>query len=91
MFNPLIFLAFLCREQPPSGGCVLKLLNGNYWKVESKAAAFGRLCVETNVLTKQDYLNLAAAFGRLCVETMRAIKLELMQQAAAFGRLCVET
>ena len=27
MFNPLIFLAFLCREQPPSRGCVLKLGN----------------------------------------------------------------
>ena len=25
MFNTLIFLAFLDREQPPSRGCVLKL------------------------------------------------------------------
>ena len=25
MFNTLIFLAFLCREQPPLRGCVLKL------------------------------------------------------------------
>ena len=25
MFNLLIFLAFLCREQPPPRGCVLKL------------------------------------------------------------------
>ena len=37
----------LKQEQPPSGGCVLKrTLLTRYWK-KSKAAAFGRLCVET--------------------------------------------
>ena len=40
----------LCLKwQPPSGGCVLKL---NFWifKCSSyRAAAFGRLCVETNL------------------------------------------
>ena len=33
--------------QPPSGGCVLKLLKRYLWAVKAKAAAFGRLCVET--------------------------------------------
>ena len=36
------------NEQPPSGGCVLKQ---NYFSggvVMDRAAAFGRLCVETN-------------------------------------------
>ena len=71
MFNLLIFLAFLCREQPPSGGCVLKLSIGAKANQTDWAAAFGRLCVETyfiDPLTKQ--LKKAAAFGRLCVETI---------------------
>ena len=33
------------------------------------AAAFGRLCVETQTPSNQAQLLLAAAFGRLCVET----------------------
>ena len=34
-------------EQPPSGGCVLKLLPLHGMKPMLCAAAFGRLCVET--------------------------------------------
>ena len=34
-------------EQPPSGGCVLKLLLKSLAKFIYFAAAFGRLCVET--------------------------------------------
>ena len=70
MFNTLIFLAFLCREQPPSGGCVLKRLVESASISSSKAAAFGRLCVETvKVINNGEPVN-AAAFGRLCVETL---------------------
>ncbi len=34
--------------QPPSGGCVLKPRGRREYKMKSAAAAFGRLCVETN-------------------------------------------
>ena len=34
-------------------------------------AAFGRLCVETQMMDYYFYLGLPAAFGRLCVETIR--------------------
>ena len=47
MFNSLIFLAFLCGEQPPSGGCVLKQIIDVTKLPFEQAAAFGRLCVET--------------------------------------------
>ena len=33
--------------QPPSGGCVLKLLYHRSYTSRAVAAAFGRLCVET--------------------------------------------
>ena len=35
------------REQPPSGGCVLKLNTSGIGAVAIGTAAFGRLCVET--------------------------------------------
>ena len=35
------------HQQPPSGGCVLKLFRGYALVEEMRAAAFGRLCVET--------------------------------------------
>ena len=58
---------------------------------KGKAAAFGRLCVETcgNEYVGQK-LN-AAAFGRLCVETKVYAPQLMISVAAAFGRLCVET
>ena len=34
-----------------------------------RAAAFGRLCVETDYVTIRSAVKSAAAFGRLCVET----------------------
>ena len=36
---------------------------------EEFAAAFGRLCVETRLISAIANLASAAAFGRLCVET----------------------
>ena len=56
--------------QPPPRGCVLKqdglddAANGRY------AAAFSRLCVETNMLKHAKSATKAAAFSRLCVETI---------------------
>ena len=36
-----------CIKQPPSGGCVLKLVSEKSLLAFGLAAAFGRLCVET--------------------------------------------
>ena len=56
------------------------------------AAAFGRLCVETNFSVCSNHKAVAAAFGRLCVETILKVPSQNpVYWAAAFGRLCVET
>ena len=42
------YAVIVYREiQPPSGGCVLKLLQIYAFQTAKKPAAFGRLCVET--------------------------------------------
>ena len=43
-----ISLKFRARQQPPSGGCVLKHFTMNLKRTDDPAAAFGRLCVETS-------------------------------------------
>ena len=53
-------------------------------------AAFGRLCVETEVEKKAKEMGVPAAFGRLCVETDGFFR-GFIADPAAFGRLCVET
>ena len=55
--------------QPPSGGCVLKLGLSRLVISGEQAAAFGRLCVETESRLNAYLFCFAAAFGRLCVET----------------------
>ena len=59
--------------QPPSGGCVLKLSQNEWFYSIYLAAAFGRLCVET--FTHDDSVSdeQPAAFGRLCVETTKIL------------------
>ena len=79
------------RAQPPSGGCVLKLAGNNSLKLLFWPAAFGRLCVETDIDGYFWPSKLPAAFGRLCVETMRDAISRSISNPAAFGRLCVET
>ena len=59
--------------QPPSGGCVLKPQIPELLEQKPKAAAFGRLCVETICCEVKFVFCGAAAFGRLCVETIRPI------------------
>ena len=56
--------------QPPSGGCVLKQIYLEAAKATIEAAAFGRLCVETQSKEQAAQAIIAAAFGRLCVETI---------------------
>ena len=78
-------------DQPPSGGCVLKLLLIRPIYSLQIPAAFGRLCVETPTIDKDGVLNHPAAFGRLCVETACVKSDNGCNCPAAFGRLCVET
>ena len=40
------------KNQPPSGGCVLKLSFKNNYRAWKWPAAFGRLCVETETVKK---------------------------------------
>ena len=49
--NTLIFLAVLCREQPPPRGCVLKRVYHVVKRFNPLAAASARLCVETMYAT----------------------------------------
>ena len=69
VFNTLIFLAFLCREQPPSGGCVLKQDVLQQHGINSPQPPSGgcvlKLLMSVILIPPLD----AAAFGRLCVET----------------------
>ena len=69
MFNTLIFLAFLCREQPPPRGCVLKLnvLTGNFDQLLQPPP---RGCVLKPYINRCAFNSgCAAASARLCVET----------------------
>ena len=69
MFNALILLAFLCREQPPPRGCVLKQRDMGQYATGLNAAASARLCVETTLDGLVGLSPIAAASARLCVET----------------------
>ena len=55
--------------QPPSGGCVLKLVKAAATAVVRAPAAFRRLCVETPSIRPRTTAFCPAAFRRLCVET----------------------
>ena len=57
------------RRQPPSGGCVLKLILLGFYKHQVQAATFGWLCVETAWHGNHFADDVAATFGWLCVET----------------------
>ena len=60
-------------EQPPLGGCVLKLCAGRkLWRIP--AAAFRRLCVETALSPFKRSRRTSAAFRRLCVETAMRLR-----------------
>ena len=79
--------------QPPSGGCVLKQDICLSFSFCWNAAAFGRLCVETNVVPNQK----VATPSRQPPSGGCVLKLTVnfdnsrLTAAAAFGRLCVET
>ena len=57
------------RQQPPSGGCVLKHRRARWLCCGDIAATFGWLCVETISKLPFSFDTGAATFGWLCVET----------------------
>ena len=73
MFNALILLAFLCREQPPSGGCVLKLDAKNFDGGNAKQPPSGGCVLKLHNLPSLCSGENAATFGWLCVETSQSI------------------
>mgnify|MGYP001641201058 CR=1 FL=1 len=62
-------LTLIRHDQPPSGGCVLKLDDDIRILHQVDPAAFRRLCVETATKSKPVTDFVPAAFRRLCVET----------------------
>ena len=78
--------------QPPSGGCVLKLLLGIFGLNQPVAAAFGRLCVETPLKRSEPFvLRVQPPSGGCVLKPYLMARLFEPLVAAAFGRLCVET
>ena len=78
--------------QPPSGGCVLKPFSGDGQAAASRAAAFGRLCVETPQRAVEVRATVRQPPSGGCVLKRLAPRtLFRAWIAAAFGRLCVET
>ena len=70
MFNTLIFLAFLCREQPPPRGCVLKQQEkGEKGEVRMQPPPRGCVLKRQDPQVTQFLQGQAAASARLCVET----------------------
>ena len=57
---------------------MLKLQTIKLIEVIGRAAAFGRLCVETDTQNKEHRVGDAAAFGRLCVETAFLIAMDIV-------------
>ena len=82
---------FDTETQPPSGGCVLKLVPVTApYPVRRQPPSGGCVLKHfrrpfTLIISKP------AAFGRLCVETEEVAEMMAALSPAAFGRLCVET
>ena len=65
---------------------MLKQLDQSKSLLHTQAAAFGRLCVETNKALSILAVCSAAAFGRLCVETIsEPLEFELAVQPPSGG------
>ena len=91
MFNSLIFLTFLCREQPPPCGCVLKPDDMLDLLRKVLAAASVRLCVETILLSNDKRLSTQPPPCGCVLKPRRLSHQRLNLLAAASVRLCVET
>ena len=92
MLKRLLFRQnLLIPLQPPSGGCVLKLLalGRTYFTILQPPSGGCVLKQQVFLLPKSH--NYAATFGWLCVETVAEHHVVTGLQAATFGWLCVET
>ena len=81
----------LGKNQPPSGGCVLKLQGGSINFCYGVPAAFGRLCVETMNFNEQDGFTVQPPSGGCVLKQQGINPAKDRAEPAAFGRLCVET
>ena len=79
------------RRQPPSGGCVLKLRAFDGISARARAAAFGRLCVETPATVGEMRTFRQPPSGGCVLKRQAGCTFFRRVEAAAFGRLCVET
>ena len=81
----------LIRLQPPSGGCVLKLITKPLLLISFLPAAFGRLCVETSALPISAHAAIQPPSGGCVLKRVESQNTRKILLPAAFGRLCVET
>ena len=80
-----------CLSQPPSGGCVLKLLPDCGYPVSSFQPPSGGCVLKLQRQWRNGGRRYPAAFRRLCVETCGRLTAMSVIAPAAFRRLCVET
>ena len=78
-------------NQPPSGGCVLKLRRPRAAQTIYVPAAFGRLCVETSSGVAFRGGATQPPSGGCVLKPYGRNLAQLEEAPAAFGRLCVET
>ena len=78
-------------NQPPSGGCVLKLFYAAAASCFINQPPSGGCVLKLCLTRKATSRDCPAAFRRLCVETKSPIGLFTVSAPAAFRRLCVET
>ena len=92
MLKPFVQTAYLSDiDQPPSGGCVLKLFSAaeNWQWIDQPPS--GGCVLKPDVESGVDLRDCPAAFRRLCVETAQYPDFCDISLPAAFRRLCVET
>ena len=77
--------------QPPSGGCVLKLLVIVESMIRQSQPPSGGCVLKPPPPPPPPADELPAAFRRLCVETKKKSVVGFAPEPAAFRRLCVET
>ena len=85
----LVDLVALPTSQPPSGGCVLKLIRAQIITILG-SAAFRRLCVETEQARMSGKILQQPPSGG-CVLKHQKTDIDAAIGTAAFRRLCVET
>ena len=78
-------------DQPPSGGCVLKLDDWRYRQHRQNQPPSGGCVLKLKKVPPINTVLVPAAFRRLCVETISLQPLRIRLLPAAFRRLCVET